>query len=100
MGVRSHRRREYVHRLLRSQHLAERAVSVWLEAAASFVNFGRHVVGRDDAQRASFVQKQHTKPGLAEPHGVRQHGLEDRRQFARGTRNDAQHLSGGSLLLQ
>ena len=82
----------YMHRPLRSQHLAERAVRVWLEAAASFVNFGRHVVGRDDAQRASFVQKQHTEPGLAEPHGVRQHRLEYQRKLARRARNDLQHL--------
>jgi hypothetical protein len=77
-----------MHCLLRSQHLAERSVRVWLEAAPSFVNFGRHVAGRDYTQRASFVQKQHTELGLAEPHGVRPSREDDpAARFSRITKN-------------
>ena len=85
----------YVHRLLRSQHAAERAVSVWLEAAASFVDFGRHVVGRDDAQPASFVQN--SIPNLASQQsrtaGCRASPrLEYRRKLTGRAGNDLQHL--------
>src|SRR5215471_9702877 len=48
----------------------------------------------------SVAQIQVCELGLAEPRGVRQHGLEHPLQLSRRTRNDAEHLGRRGLLLQ
>src|SRR5215831_4453166 len=51
-------------------------------------------------QCAVFMKIEEPESSLTKLNGVCQHGLEDRRQITKGTRNDAQNLSGSSLLLQ
>ena len=48
----------------------------------------------------SLPQPQVAELRLAEAHGVRQHGLEHRLEFAGRARDDLQHLGGRRLLLQ
>ena len=43
---------------------------------------------------------QHAEFGIADAHGIFQHGLEDRLQRARRRADDAQHVRGCRLLLQ
>src|SRR5262249_22571271 len=51
-------------------------------------------------KRTIVVTEQYTKFGLADAHGIPQHGLEYRLQFTRRRADDLQHLRGRSLLLQ
>jgi hypothetical protein len=60
----------------------------------------RHIVARDDTECASFMKKEVAEFSLAEPHGVRQDGLEHRRQLAGRRTDDAQHLRCCFLSLQ
>jgi len=61
---------------------------------------GRHVVRRSHAKSAPFILVENPKFCLAEPHGVRHQGLENRLQFARRVRDNPQHLGCRRLLLQ
>jgi hypothetical protein len=55
---------------------------------------------RGEPKRASIVQEQIAELGLADAHGIRQHGFENWRQLAWRTRDDPQHLRRRRLLLQ
>ncbi len=89
--------------LLSSNDLGKRAIRVGLEPTARELCLSksrRHIVGRDDAQCAPFMQIEVAKFRLAKPRRVRQHGLEHWLQFARRARNNTQHLGSCGLLLQ
>ena len=69
--------------LLRSKRLAKGALRMRLERfTPECRNRQRHIVARDDTECASFMKKEVAEFSLAEPHGVRQDGLEHRRQLA------------------
>jgi hypothetical protein len=57
-------------------------------------------MARDSLQCAVVMKIKEPESSLTKLHGVRQQGLEDRRQFAGGARNDAENLGGSGLLLQ
>src|SRR5215813_8366153 len=89
-------------RLLRSNSLTKSTTRSRTDRAAfsRIGKRGRHVVACDGAQCAVFMKIEEPESSLTKLNGVCQHGLEDRRQITKGTRNDAQNLSGSSLLLQ
>ena len=61
---------------------------------------GRRVVRSSHTEGVSVAEVQIAKLGLADAHGVCQHGLEHRLQLAGRARNDAEHLGSCGLLLQ
>ena len=83
-----------VDRLLGSDHLAK--ITAWRRmdrtTPARRGKRRRHIVARDDAQCAFFIEIEVAEFGFAEPHGVHQHSSEDRLQLAGRGRDDAQHL--------
>src|SRR5262245_10707680 len=89
-------------RLLRSNSLTKSTTRSRTDRAAfsRIGKRGRHVVACDGPQCAVFMKIEEPESSLTKLNGVCQHGLEDRRQITKGTRNDAQNLSGSSLLLQ
>ena len=54
----------------------------------------------NEVQGTAVRAKDIAKFGVANAHSILQHGFENRLQFARRTRNNAQHIRGRRLLLQ
>jgi hypothetical protein len=72
-----------VDRLLGSNYIAKGRALVRASPPPCLGIRRRHIVARHHAQSASFMQKEDAESGLAESHGIRQHGLEDWLQLAR-----------------
>src|SRR5215471_17199345 len=90
-------------KLLGAEHPFERASSQGLKSSASFVELGergRYAEMGHNANRTLIRQEHLAELGLADRDGMLQHRLEHRLQFARRTRDDAQHFGSRGLLLQ
>jgi hypothetical protein len=68
--------------------------------AAQLLKSWHGTVNRRNLKRGAVVQQEIAELGLTDARGILQHGLEDRLQLARGTRNHAQYVRGRGLLLE